>query len=160
MVIQKLDLTDGETAEELWSLQHAAYRVEASLIGVSDLPPLRESVADLQACGELFWGCRTEDGEIAAAVSVERGDEPGIMTICRVMVHPDYFRRGLASLLLSAVMEAHGPKTGWEVTAEARNQPAVSLYGKLGFKPEGTFSPAPGITMLRMRKPAGSEAET
>lgn len=160
MVIEQLDLSDREKAELLWSLQHAAYRIEAALIGVSDLPPLRETVDDLQACTETFWGCWTEEGELAAAVSAEPGEEPNTATVCRVMVHPDYFRRGLAVALLSAAMAEYAPESAWEVTAEVRNEPAVSLYEKLGFLPMETFIPAPGIMMLRMRKPAVADAGT
>ncbi|CAM3966693.1 GNAT family N-acetyltransferase [Cohnella lubricantis] len=162
MVIERLDLSNRETAELVWSLQHAAYRIEANLIGVTDLPPLRETVADLEACAgtETFWGCWTEDGELAAAVSAETGDEAGSSTVCRVMVHPDYFRQGLASKLLSVMMAEYAPGSDWDVTAEVRNEPALSLYAKLGFLPAETFCPAPGIAMVRMRKPASAEAET
>lgn len=160
MLIGQLDLSNRETAELVWGLQHAAYRIEADLIGVSDLPPLRETVADLQACAETFWGCWTQEGELAAAVSVEPGEEPCLATVCRVMVHPDYFRQGLAKSLLTAVMAEYAPGSDWEVTAEVRNEPALALYAKLGFRPVERFDPAPGITMVRMRKPASAGAET
>ncbi len=38
MEITPLDIRQREAAEEVWALQHPAYRVEADLIGVADLP--------------------------------------------------------------------------------------------------------------------------
>ncbi|MBB6694816.1 GNAT family N-acetyltransferase [Cohnella xylanilytica] len=162
MIIERLDLTDENTAEELWSLQHAAYRVEASLIGVADLPPLRESVADLMACGETFWGCRTEDGDLVGAISTEEETEGGTVALCRVMVHPEHFRQGVGRLLLTHAIGAYPGDVRWEVTAEKRNLPAIALYEKLGFRAVETFAPRPDIAMLRMRlEPgAGGEAKT
>lgn len=152
MQIERLDLRDRDTAEELWSLQHAAYRIEASLIGVADLPPLRETIGDLQACGETFWGLRTPEGQLAGALATEREGEKTI--ICRMMVHPAFFRQGIGHRLLSRVMAEHSPNGLWEVTAEIRNRPAIALYEKNGFRPVETFSPVPGITMVRMRSQA------
>jgi hypothetical protein len=40
---------DGEVARALWRVQHAAYTVEAALIGDGRIPPLQEDLEDLQA---------------------------------------------------------------------------------------------------------------
>lgn len=61
MEIKPLDIRLQEAAEEVWALQHPAYRVEAELIGVADLPPLRDTIQTLQSCGESFLGCWNEE---------------------------------------------------------------------------------------------------
>ncbi|MBW5449389.1 GNAT family N-acetyltransferase [Cohnella sp. CFH 77786] len=148
MHIHPLDLTNPDIAEELWALQHAAYRREADLIGVPDLPPLKDTVLTLQHCGETFYGCWTEDGELAGAISIE--DEPdGVTVICRMMVQPDYFRKGIGSALVAHVLAEVPGGSEVSVTAETRNEPAVRLYERQGFQPEEIFKPAPGITMVR-----------
>jgi hypothetical protein len=38
-----LDLGDGAAADALVTLQRASYAVEAELIGVAELPPMRET---------------------------------------------------------------------------------------------------------------------
>ncbi len=159
MIIERLDLRSEDTAEELWSLQHAAYRVEASIIGVADLPPLRETVADLMVCGETFWGCRTEDGDLVGAISTEKETEGDTVTLCRVMVHPERFRQGIGRLLLTHAIEAYPEGVRFEVTAETRNRPAIALYERLGFRAVDTFAPRPDIAMLRMRMEPGARGE-
>ncbi|MGG1314861.1 GNAT family N-acetyltransferase [Cohnella laeviribosi] len=151
MVIERLHLQDYDTAEELWSLQQAAYRMELAAIGEAvELPPLKDTVASLQRSAETFWGCRSEDGELIGAVAAE--EEGGVVTVCRMMVHPEFFRQGIGSRLLDCVLNAYPEARRFEVTAEKRNAPAIALYGKLGFSPVGTVEPLPGITLVRMAK--------
>ncbi|WP_276357782.1 GNAT family N-acetyltransferase [Cohnella caldifontis] len=150
MDIRRLDLRDRELAEELWALQHAAYRQEADLIGVPSLPPLQDTVQSLQNCGETFYGCFGDDGELVGAVSTEAED--GGMTVCRMMVHPARFRQGIGSRLMSYVLSETPSVREWTVTAEIRNLPAIRLYERHGFLPGGTFQPAPDITMVRLSR--------
>lgn len=148
MTIQRLDLADAETAEELWAMQHAAYRQEAALIGVPDLPPLRDTVESLRTCGEVFYGYRGDDGVLAGAVSLE--EEPGgRFAICRMMVDPERQRQGIGSRLLEHVLAELPVGREIEVTAEARNRPAIRLYERLGFEAEDTFHPDPRVSMIR-----------
>ncbi len=151
MAIRKLNLADRALAEELWAMQHAAYRQEARLIGVAGLPPLQETVQSLQNCGETFYGFYSEDEELAGAISTEAG-EKGELVICRVMVHPEFFRQGIGTRLLRHVLSEAPSGTLAVVTAEARNTPAVRLYENSGFIPAGTFKPAPDMTMIRFEK--------
>ncbi|WP_123039355.1 GNAT family N-acetyltransferase [Cohnella candidum] len=149
MNFKLLDLSDIEIAEELWALQHAAYRREAELIGVADLPPLRDTVQSLQQCGETFYGAVADDGTLAGAVSVEE-ESDGRRVVCRLMVHPEHFRQGIGgSLLRHAISEA--PDRVWNVTAEARNEPALRLYERAGFRSVGSFRPAPNIEMIQLQ---------
>ena len=149
MTIGIINMKDKETAEEVWALQHAAYRAEAELIGFADLPPLRDTVESLRASEERFCGMRSPDGELAGAVSYEPAD--GGYVVCRLMVHPDRFRQGVGSRLLAYVLALH-PEAEWTVTAADRNRPALTLYAKAGFRPCGTFEPSPGIRLVRLRR--------
>ncbi len=154
MEIQRFDIRLRESAEEVWALQHPAYRIEAALIGVADLPPLQDTIQTLQRCGESFLGCRNEEGELVGAVSYER-DGPIRFTICRMMVRPDCMRQGIGAKLMDGVLAAEPPSSAWSVTAEIRNDPALRLYERYGFEREETFKPVPEITMVRLtRKPA------
>ncbi|MEB1809193.1 MAG: hypothetical protein LPK26_18205 [Bacillaceae bacterium] len=55
-MIIKLNITEPHIAAEIYNLQKKAYEVEGNIIGYLDLPPLKETVQDLQQCGELFLG--------------------------------------------------------------------------------------------------------
>jgi ribosomal protein S18 acetylase RimI-like enzyme len=151
MEIKKLHLKDSDTAEQLWELQHAAYRIEASLIGApqSALPPLRDTVETLRQCRETFYGYLTEDGGIAGAISLEQ-ETPDRYVICRMMVHPERFRQGIASLLMQHVLSVVPPGSVLTVTAEIRNRPAIALYKRYGMTECKSFQPVPGITMIRL----------
>jgi len=149
--IRRLDLTDLEAAEEIWALQHAAYRQEAALIGAAELPPLRETVVSLQCSEEAFYGFYSADDELTGVVSVKDAD--GRMTICRMMVDPAYFRQGIASALLQYLTDDAFPGRTWMVNAEVRNVPAIRLYEQSGFERTEVWHPSPGLTMARMCKP-------
>lgn len=149
--IQRLHIADHDTAEQLWALQHAAYLEEARRIGVSDLPPLQDTVASLQACGETFYGFYTDDGELAGAVSTEQVTA-GKTVICRMMVLPEHFRQGIGSRLLEHVIAVVPAGSELAVTAEIRNEPAVRLYESYGFRRVETFRPAPDITMVQFSR--------
>ncbi|MCD9026080.1 GNAT family N-acetyltransferase [Cohnella silvisoli] len=159
MGIVSLNIKEQEAAEEVWALQHPAYRVEAALIGVADLPPLQDTVKSLQTCGETFWGYRDDDsGELVGAVSYEREREgERRYTICRLMVHPDFMRRGIGRLMMEHILSDTPNSAAWTVTAEIRNLPAIILYERFGFMRSETFEPIPGITMLRLERAPNRE---
>lgn len=88
--IIKLNLQDDSTVNELWSLQHKAYRLEAELIGFREIPPLMETREMLSRSKEDFYGCFDEDEELMGAIAIEE-ESPGKLTITRMMVGPDFF---------------------------------------------------------------------
>ncbi len=55
-MIRALDVTDPETAKRLLVMQHAAYAVEAELIGFDGIPPLHEDLAGLMTSTEHWLG--------------------------------------------------------------------------------------------------------
>lgn len=145
-----IQMKDADAAEEVWALQHAAYRVEAAIIGVWETPPLRDTVESLRESRETFCGFRSQDGELAGVISYGQ-EQDGQYVVYRLMVHPDYFRQGIGSRLLAHLLDVI-PARHWAVTAEARNSPALALYEKAGFTKQSSFHPAPGITLYRLER--------
>lgn len=145
--ILKLNLRDDGIINELWSLQHKAYRLEAELIGFSEIPPLMETREMLKRSTEVFYGCVDEDYELMGAIAVEE-ESPGQLTITRMMVGPDYFRRGIASSLLEYVFDHYSGMKQYIVSTGKLNKPAVSLYSKHGFVPAGLEEVAPGVELI------------
>jgi hypothetical protein len=66
--VRPLDLADAGIAARVLELQRRSYAVEARLIGSDRIPPLHESLEELQACGETFLGAYVDD-RLAAVVS-------------------------------------------------------------------------------------------
>jgi ribosomal protein S18 acetylase RimI-like enzyme len=142
-MIQEIDIEAGESAEAVLRLQLRSYAVEAQLIGFADLPPLQDTVATLQQCGERFYGY-IKQGQLAGVISYERAEKT--VHICRLMVDPDFFRQGIASALIEFVCHKERDANEIIVTTGSANIPALRLYERHGFHeveqmrmPEGIF---------------------
>jgi 8-oxo-dGTP pyrophosphatase MutT (NUDIX family)/GNAT superfamily N-acetyltransferase len=129
--IIEISLSHIITAAEVLDLQRKSYIIEAELIGTNEIPPLKETLEQLQNCGETFIGYYIEN-RLAGAVSYKM--EAGTLDIHRVMVHPDFFRRGIAAKLTTHIQSLEKAATKVIVSTGAANQPAVRLYEKLGFQ--------------------------
>jgi len=99
------------------------------------LPPLRETLSDLQSLldeGMTFFVAATEEGEIVGSVRAAAHD--GTVEIGRLVVADGWLRRGIATVLMRR-LEASFPRaelftlfTGEEAGA------ARTLYGGLGYE--------------------------
>ncbi|MFB5678594.1 GNAT family N-acetyltransferase [Paenibacillus terreus] len=145
-MIRALSLQDDDTLEQLWRLQHVAYRLEAEKIGFDKIPPLLDTMDTLRVCGEQFYGAVNEDEEIIGAIATE-AEQPGSLTISRMMVHPAHFRKGIAGSLIEHVLEQHRDVPLFIVSTGTLNTPAVSLYQKYGFRPVAVQQIAPGVEL-------------
>jgi ribosomal protein S18 acetylase RimI-like enzyme len=145
----RLDLSDAATASELLELQRRAYRVEAELIGSAEIPPLRETLAELQSCGETFLGARV-DGELAGAISWRVDGET--LDLHRLVVDPASFRKGIGSALVRAALGAEPGTTHAIVQTGAANEPALALYQGEGFVLTDEIEPVPGLRVACFTK--------
>ena len=149
MELIRLDLSDRSTAVELLELQRRAYRVEADLIGSDEIPPLSETLAELQSCGETFLGARV-DSALLGAISWRCDGET--IDLHRLVVHPDYFRTGLGSALVRGALAAESRARRAVVQTGASNNPAIALYRREGFVPTDELEPLPGLHVTRLTK--------
>ncbi|SEM58592.1 GNAT family N-acetyltransferase [Paenibacillus sp. OV219] len=149
-MIAAIDLNDEPQVRELLNVQLLSYNVEARLIGFYDIPGLRDTVDTLQACGEQFFGYWQQDA-LAGAVSFK--DENGCIDIHRLVVHPDFFRRGIGEQLVSHVLDTFQHRAArFIVSTGAANLPAIRLYTKLGFVEQRKVEVAPGFFIAEFEK--------
>jgi GNAT superfamily N-acetyltransferase len=144
-----LDLGDRAVALDVLHLQRLAYGVEADQIGSDTIPPLQETLEELQACGETFLGA-IDNGEIVGAISwrvVER-----TLDIHRLVVRPDHFRRGIATSLVRAALEAEPGAKQVIVQTGTGNAPAEAFYLREGFEHVDDLDVAGGIRVARFGK--------
>ncbi|WIM39553.1 GNAT family N-acetyltransferase [Paenibacillus sp. PK4536] len=158
-MIQKCILEDDHTVQQIWALQHIAYRLEAQLIGFKELPPLLDTVETIRRCRETFYAYVNEYEEIQGVISIER-EEHDTLTIARMMVHPSAFRQGIASQLIEHVFAEYPDVPLYIVSTGQLNQPAVSLYKKYGFYPIETFEVAAGVKLTTFHRPNPALART
>ncbi|HEY3509974.1 MULTISPECIES: GNAT family N-acetyltransferase [Kribbella] len=148
-VITALDVTDRPLAERLLAVQHAAYAVEAELIGFDGIPPLQEGLHELMASVEHWLG--VYDGTLlVGAVAYEFPDERTV-EISRLIVDPAYARRGYGRALLDRLDELE-PRPVSEVSTGSANLPAVNLYKSRGYAETGRIEVAPGIYVTQFRR--------
>ncbi|WP_028400554.1 GNAT family N-acetyltransferase [Ectobacillus panaciterrae] len=148
-MIQKIDLIDDTLLFTLFQLQKASYLVEADLINFYGLPPLQESLQDLQTCGETFLGY-FENGELTGAVSYTSKAQE--LTICRMIVHPNHFRKGIAQLLLKELEREESGYSIFHVATGRDNIPAKKLYLKNGFQWKEDREVAPNFFISMFEK--------
>lgn len=148
-MISKIDLNDVRIIQQLYDLQRTSYQIEAKLIGFFEIPPLTESIADIQQCGETFLGY-FEGVELEGALSYTvEGKE---LTICRMVVHPNHFRKGIALKLLNYMEENSGGMVVYKVSTGKDNVPAKNLYLKNGFQFVQDHEVAPGVYISNFEK--------
>jgi SAM-dependent methyltransferase len=145
-MIELLDLAVDGVAAEVLTLQHAAYRVEAELIGDDRIPPLHETLDELLAATDLQWRGIHIDERIVAAMAVT-----GVGRQCdidRLIVDPAYARQGLGRSLVEAVLH-HSVVT---VATGALNMPAKALYESLGFRVVRDLEVLPGLSITEFER--------
>jgi ribosomal protein S18 acetylase RimI-like enzyme len=148
-MIRKIDIAACEWAKAVLHLQLRSYAVEARLIRFLDIPPLQDTVATLQQCGEQFFGY-IEQGQLAGAISYERTEKT--VHICRLMVDPDFFRQGIASALIEFVCRKERDAHEIIVMTGSDNIPALRLYERHGFCVVERMRMPEGISMTKLVK--------
>jgi ribosomal protein S18 acetylase RimI-like enzyme len=153
-VIESIDITLQPEALRVLELQRVSYQIEADLIGLSLIPPLRESFEALQSCGEVFHGW-FEAGRLLGFISHKLEDGTvgnQYVDIHRVAVHPNGFRRGIAKQLLEFVLNLEPSATRAIVQTGSLNVPACKLYLSFGFEILERKEVAPGLELTLFSK--------
>lgn len=153
-MIQVIDVTKRAVAEEIHRLQLASYKVEAEIIGSDQIPPLRETIEDIQTSKETYIGCFLEN-QIAGALSYEIMGNT--LIICKLMVHPIHFRKGIASQLLSYLIQKEEYIPVIKVSTGAKNVPAKKVYTNFGFQEKETIEIEKGLFITFFTKKNGGE---
>jgi ribosomal protein S18 acetylase RimI-like enzyme len=149
-MIHTLDILDPTTAQAALALQRESYAVESALIDYPALPPLYESTADLQHSGETFLAY-LDAADIIGVLSFARHAQS--LEICRLVVSPRHFQRGIGSALLHAVEQHASPGTTITVSTAERNTPAVRLYQKHGYTITRRHALPDGLVLVKLAKP-------
>ncbi|MER7245876.1 GNAT family N-acetyltransferase [Kribbella sp. NPDC000426] len=148
-MITPLDLTDHALAERLLQIQHAAYAVEAELIGFDGIPPLHEDLAGLLQSTEHWLG-RYEGSLLVGAVAYEFPTDDTV-EIARLIVDPAHARRGHGKALLDH-LDQLAPRPVSLVSTGSDNTPAVNLYKSRGYAEVARLEVAPGIFVTQFSR--------
>jgi ribosomal protein S18 acetylase RimI-like enzyme len=139
-------------AREIIELMHRSYRIEGALLGIDDFPPLRRRVEDVQGSSSAFVGVMGEVADALAGVCEYRIDA-GLLDIHSLVVDPILFRTGIAARLMHHMLGLPAWSRARVETATA-NEPALALYQRFEFRPQGhrhTAEDIPIVTLVRDR---------
>jgi ribosomal protein S18 acetylase RimI-like enzyme len=152
--ITEVDHHDYAIAQQIHTVQVAAYTMESLLIGYPNLPPLLESIEDIQTSGERFLACWWAD-KLMGALSFER--QRNVVEICRLVVAPEATRRGIGSRLLLFLEQSEVGCQLLRVSTAERNVPAVKLYEKQGYRIQNRRQLPDGLRLVELAKESGSD---
>lgn len=142
-----------EDAGEVLTLQRAAFVSEALIYDSVHMPPLTQTLEELEA--ELYenLGCVALVGTriVGAARAVRDGD---LLLIGRIAIAPDQQGQGIGSTLLEAV-EARGREAGAteaELFTGSLSEANLRLYERVGYVESERVDTGDGIEQIFLRK--------
>jgi len=129
-MLKILNFTNDQLLSFALNLQKASYEVEAGLIGSRNIPPLHETADQIRESDEKFIGYFIKNS-LAGFIAVE--EETPYLRISRLVVSPDYFRRGIGTVLVQHAIKSESFNRKLIVSTGELNKPARLLYEKFGF---------------------------
>ena len=132
------------------SLQYLAYQSEAVLLQNFSIPPLKQTLAELEA--EFASGIilkAEENGEIIGSVRAKQ--ENGSLLIGKLIVHPAHQGKGIGTQLLYAVEQA-APAPRYELFTSSKSEKNIRLYERAGYVRFAEKEAGAGITFVYIEK--------
>ncbi|MBA4494536.1 GNAT family N-acetyltransferase [Paenactinomyces guangxiensis] len=153
-MIQLLDVKDRTVAQKVLKVQKLSYQVEADLIGFQGIPPLHDTLESLMQCNETFLGYFFTD-QLAGFISYVKDGKT--LDIHRLAVSPAFFRKGVASALITCLLKQEQDMKKAVVSTGAKNTPAKNLYRRFGFSEVGEVEVAPGVSLTLFERFMGDD---
>jgi ribosomal protein S18 acetylase RimI-like enzyme len=131
-------------------LQRRAYQSEAELYGDPNLPPLRQTEAEVltEFVGKCFFKI-DEHGQLVG--SVRCWLQGGTVHIERLIVLPECQGKGLGTALLSYAERCFAEASYAELFTGHRSERNLRLYHRLGYREVRRQAVAPHLTLVFLR---------
>jgi len=146
---QDIQLSDPATAAAVLELQLCVYGWEAEIIGSRRIPPLLETIADVLESDEMARGVYVKT-QLVGCITYKCVGQ--LLEICKLMVRPECFRKGIGSCLLEDVLSNAKNIMQVTVATAATNVPATLFYLHHGFEECGRQSTVEEIEIAYFRK--------
>lgn len=134
-MIINTDIIRAEKADlpEILKLQYLAYQSEAALFGSKDIPPLKETLSEVEEQFENGTILKMVDENNKIIGSVRAHSDDNRVYIGKLMVHPDHQKKGYGKKLLLEI-EKYYPNKRFELFTSTRSIDNIRLYKKMGYK--------------------------
>jgi ribosomal protein S18 acetylase RimI-like enzyme len=147
-----------DDAAEILALQQLAFQREAALNGDWSLPPLTQTLSEIEAefaTRTFLKAC--QDGRIIGSVRAWLQD--GTCTIVRLAVHPDCQRQALGTQLVHAIEAEFPVAERFELFTGSKSEGNIRLYGRLGYRVFRTGKLAERVEIVFMEKRRDPEGD-
>ena len=129
-VILRAEKTD---LPEILNLQYLAYQSEAALFGNKDIPPLKETLSELEEQFENGIILKMVDVNNKIIGSVRSHSDETTVYICKLMVYPSHQKKGYGKKLLQEIEKFYLNRR-FELYTSTRSIDNIRLYEKMGYK--------------------------
>lgn len=130
MNIKKAEKKD---LQKILDLQYLAYQSEAKLFDNTNIPPLRQTLAEVESEYQKGVVLKAVDENNTIIGSVRAYCDNGTVYIGKLMVHPEKQGQGIGTQLLSA-MENEYPNQRYELFTSSKSKKNIELYERAGYK--------------------------
>jgi GNAT superfamily N-acetyltransferase len=147
------DIRPGDAGEVL-TLQRAAFVSEALIYGDPDMPPLTQTLAEVEWELQENYGCVAHRGtRMVGAVRARLDGE--LLLIGRLAIAPDVQGGGIGSKLLAAVERrgAQAGATAAELFTGSLSEANIRLYEREGYRETQRVQEGDGIEQVFLQKP-------
>ncbi len=114
-------------------LQYLAYQSEAKLFSSSDIPPLKQTLQDVQQEHQRGIVLKAVDSSGMIVGSVRAHSANNTLYVGKLIVHPERQRKGIGTALLLEVERLH-PGKRCELFTSSRSHNNIRMYERLGYK--------------------------
>ncbi|MDG1433210.1 MAG: N-acetyltransferase [Saprospiraceae bacterium] len=152
-MINRLPNNDLEIAKKIRSVFLVSYAVEAKLLNASSFPPLHRRLENYSQCSNDFFGY-TIDQELGGIIEIKH--EKSFTHIQSLVVHPKFFRKGIAKKLMAFVLNSFHNKP-MVVETGVKNIPAIKLYKKFKFIEVNQWETNHGVRKIKFVRNTNNE---
>lgn len=119
--------------EEILDLQYLAFQSEVKLFKNKKDLPLKQTLEELneELNNGVILKMVSDDDRIIGSVRAHEKD--GTAHIGKLMVHPDYRRRGLGTRLMTEIENCF-PNTRYELFTASKSVNNIQLYQNMGYE--------------------------
>ena len=137
--------------QEILALQFLAYQSEAALCNNPDIPPLRQTMDELEQEYESGIILKAVGDDSAILGSVRAYSKDGTLYIGKLIVRPDRQGQGIGTALLLAI-EKTVPHNRYELFTSSRSVRNIRLYERLGYRIFKERAVSPDLTIVYLEK--------
>lgn len=142
---------EQQDLQKILDLQYLAYQSEAKLFSNPNIPPLTQTLQELQEEYAKGIILKAVDADNVIVGSVRAYFQNDTLYIGKLMVHPDLQGQGLGTRLLSE-LESKYPSKRYELFTSSKSERNIKLYKRLGYVVFKHKDISEGLVFVYLRK--------